>query len=89
MGVAGALVLYAVIWAVAFYCVLPLGIRTQSELRRVVRGTPGSAPERPGLPGKVVRATLFGTAVWLLAVAAIHYGWLSLDLLDVRPAAGG
>ena len=82
MGVSGALVLYAVIWALTFYCLLPLGIRSQSEARHVVRGTPSSAPAEPGLRRKVLRATLIATALWAVAALGIVLDLIPLDLLE-------
>ena len=82
MGLSGAVVLYAVIWAMTFYCLLPLGIRSQSEADRVVKGTPPSAPTEPRLRRKALRATAFGTMIWLLAVGVIEFDLLSLDTLE-------
>ena len=82
MGIAGAAVLYAVIWAVAFYCLLPLKIRTQSETRRIVRGTPPSAPSDPGLRWKVLRATAVGTVIWLAVVFAIEFDLVPLAMVE-------
>lgn len=82
MGVSGAVVLYAVIWALTFYCVLPLGIRSQSEEKRIVRGTPPSAPSDPGLRWKVRRTTVVGTVIWLAAACVIEFDLIPLDFLE-------
>ena len=82
MGVSGAVVLYAVIWAMTFYCVLPLGIRSQSESKRVVRGTPPSAPSEPGLRWKVLRTTVVGTLIWLAVACVIEFDLIPFDSLE-------
>ena len=82
MGVSGAVVLYAVIWALTFYCVLPLGIRSQSESKRVVRGTPPSAPSEPGLRWKVLRTTVVGTLIWLAVACVIEFDLIPFDSLE-------
>ena len=82
MGISGAVVLYAVIWTLAFYCLLPLGIRTQSETKRIVHGTPPSAPSDPGLRWKVLRATAVGTVIWLAVVLAIEFDLVPLAMIE-------
>ena len=82
MGLSGAVVLYAVIWALTFYCLLPLGIRSQSETRRIVPGTPPSAPSDTGLRWKVLRATVIGTMIWVLVAGSIELDVVPLSALE-------
>ena len=44
MSVAGAVVLYAILWALCFFIFLPRRIKTQKEEGKVELGTPLSAP---------------------------------------------
>lgn len=60
-------VLFASLWFLALFLVLPFGYRTQEEAGSVVPGTPRSAPERTRLGRKMLLATLLATVVWLLA----------------------
>ena len=82
MGISGAFVLYAVIWALTFYCLLPLRIRSQSEAKRIVPGTPPSAPSDTGLRWKVFRATIIGTVIWVVVAGAIKFDLVPLSSLE-------
>ncbi len=82
MGISGALVLYAVIWALTFYCVLPQGIRSQSQSRKVVRGTPASAPSEPRLSRKTLRTTLIATPIWAAVALGIELELVPLEVLE-------
>jgi len=89
MSVAGAAVLLAVVWAVTFYCLLPFGIRSQSEDRQVVAGTPGSAPVEPRLWRKALWSTAISLAVWGALVVLIRGGVLSVGTGFPWGPAGG
>ena len=47
MTITAALVLFAIIWFMVFFCVLPLRFQSQAEAGSVVPGTPASAPAGP------------------------------------------
>ena len=44
MGIMSGLVLYAVIWFVVLFVVLPIGLRTQGDEDEIVKGTQAGAP---------------------------------------------
>lgn len=58
------IVLYAVIWWLVFFVVLPIGYKPQEE---VVPGTPASAPARPLLKKKILITSVI--AVFMTAAA--------------------
>ncbi len=56
MTIVFGLALYAMIWWIVLFAVLPFGVQTQAEAGEVVPGTPESAPAKPRL-GRVFLAT--------------------------------
>ena len=83
MTFAGALVLFAVIWFLCLYVILPQRIRSQSEAGEVAPGTPASAPEDPKMRRKLIWTTVSAVAVWALVVGVVVSGAITLDDLDV------
>ncbi len=93
MSIAGALVLFCVIWFVILFIVLPQRIRTQEEDGQVVAGTPESAPVDPMLKKKAKLVTLYTLIVWVPACALIASGLVSPDDVNLlrflgAPVAG-
>ncbi len=89
MNLTGAIVLYAVIWFMTFYIVLPIRIRrTQADEGSVVPGTPAGAPAREEV-GKVAKlTTLVATLLWLAVAGVILSGWIGIDDMDVLNIMG-
>lgn len=83
MGVTSALVLFAVIWWMVFFVVLPLRLVTQDEDGDVVRGTPRSAPVTPNLRRKVRTTTVAAAVIWAVVVAVILSGAVTVRDFDV------
>ena len=92
MTVAGAIVLFPVIWFMVFFCVLPLNFTSQSEAGQVVPGTPKSAPSDYRIGHKAWIATGVTVLVWALICSVILWGGIGIDDLDVfgimRPYSG-
>jgi len=82
MGITSAIVLFAVIWFMVFFVVLPLNLVTQGEAGDVVPGTPESAPSNPNLRRKVRVTTLWAIGLWVVTVAVILSGVISVRDLD-------
>ena len=72
MTITGGLVLFATLFFLVMFLLLPIGHRSQEETGQVVPGTPAGAPDRPMLGRK---------AVWAAMIAAAIVGgiWLFLD----------
>ena len=72
MTLTGGLVLFATLFFLVMFLLLPIGHRSQEEAGQVAPGTPVGAPERPLLGRK---------AIWAAVIAAAIVGgiWLFLD----------
>ncbi|MEM8555323.1 MAG: DUF1467 family protein [Pseudomonadota bacterium] len=71
MGITSALVLFAVIWWMVFFVVLPLRLRTQGEDGEVVPGTPEGAPNNLNMRRKVRMTTLWSFGIWVIVAGVI------------------
>ncbi|MEO1490759.1 MAG: DUF1467 family protein [Pseudomonadota bacterium] len=79
MTVTSAIVLFATIWAITFFCVLPFGQVSQQEAGDVEPGTPASAPSDAQIKRKLVITTLTAIAVFALVYGVLAYDVLTLD----------
>ena len=72
MTITGGLVLFATLFFLVMFLLLPIGHRSQEEAGHIVPGTPAGAPERPMMARK---------ALWAAVIAAALVGgiWLFLD----------
>jgi len=82
MAITSALVLYAVIWFMTFFIALPIRIKTQGDLGKVVPGTQAGAPEHHHLKKKVIFTTIIATILWAAIAGIILSGWISVSDLD-------
>ncbi len=82
MPLGSALAVYFIIWWVTLFCVLPFGVRSQSEAGDV---TPGSDPGAP-VAARMGRVALINSLVALVVFAAFWaiYVMNVLDLQVVR-----
>lgn len=78
MEVAYALALYAMIWWITLFAVLPFGVHTQGEAGSTVPGTPESAPHRPRMLRVFLINTVVASIVFAFVWAALTYDWLGL-----------
>lgn len=79
MNLTGAIVLYAVLWFVVLFVLLPLGQRSQAEAGEVVPGTPPGAPHAPRLGRKMLWATVISAVIWAGAAWVILSGVIGYD----------
>jgi len=89
MAIFSGFVLFAVIWFMTLFVVLPLRLTTQDEAGTTVRGTLGSAPENPRLKRRFLLTTLVSLVLWAIAVGIIVSGWISLEDIDLFTLIGG
>lgn len=82
MNIAAALVLFAVVWFLCLFVVLPLRLRTQGESGKVVRGTPASAPASLNLRRKALVVTVAAFLIWAPLCAVIASGLVSAEDID-------
>ena len=70
MTVGGALALYFIVWWLVLFAILPVRIRTQSDLGEVVPGTEPGAPASPALRERAIWTSIVSTVVFA-GVAAL------------------
>ncbi|MBL9097477.1 MAG: DUF1467 family protein [Alphaproteobacteria bacterium] len=79
MGIAGSLMVISIFWWLAFFMMLPIGVRSQLEDGAVVPGTEPSAPTAPKLWKKALWALGLALAGWAVLFSLIEYRLISLD----------
>lgn len=84
MAITSAIVLYAVIWFLTLFVVLPIRLVTQGDRDDVVPGTPESAPHGAVVARKIRITTVVATAVWAVATAVILSGAIEVRDFDWR-----
>lgn len=79
MGIAGSLMVISIAWWLAFFAMLPFGVRSQLEEGEVVPGTEPSAPVAPRLWRKAAWAVVIALVVWALLFSLIEFRLISID----------
>ncbi len=86
MTISASIVLYAVVWFMTLFVILPLRLQSQEEAGDVVPGTPASAPANPQIKKRMKIVTLVATIVWAAICALIITGTLSMENLGFPPS---
>jgi len=71
MAITSAIVLFAVVWFMVMFIVLPIGRRTQGDEGEIVPGTQAGAPANFNLRRTVVIVTAISLVVWAIICAVI------------------
>ena len=79
MGIAGSLMVIVLAWWLAFFVLLPFGIRSQLEDGKVVPGTEPSAPIAPNLGRKAIWSFVIAIVLWAAIYAAIEYHLVAFE----------
>ncbi|WP_172296702.1 DUF1467 family protein [Pseudoruegeria sp. HB172150] len=82
MAITSAIVLFAVIWFMTLFIVLPLRIKTQGDLGEVVPGTMPGSPEVHHLKRKFVIVTIVAFIVWAIVAGIIVSGIITVEDID-------
>ncbi len=82
MTITAAIVLFAVIWFLTLFVVLPIGMRSQGDEGVVEPGTPASAPSDPRMRRKFFWVTVITVAIWAPVCAFIMWGGVSVRDID-------
>ncbi|RPG95865.1 MAG: DUF1467 family protein [Candidatus Pelagibacter sp. TMED165] len=68
MGITGSLIIYIIIWWIVFFCILPVGIKSENKLFiQKIEGNDLGAPKNPNI-GKKFIITTFITSVLFFAI---------------------
>lgn len=83
MSLTGGAVLFATVWFVVLFVLLPFGEKSQAEMGEIVPGTPPGAPHAPALARKMVWATVITVLIFAAVLAVIQVGWITRnDILE-------
>ncbi|MEM6309629.1 MAG: DUF1467 family protein [Pseudomonadota bacterium] len=82
MGITSAFVLFAVIWFMTFFIVLPIRIETQGDRGEIVPGTQAGAPEVHNLKRKAWITTGIAVVLWIVIAGIILSGWITVGDID-------
>jgi predicted secreted protein len=82
MTVFSGFVLYAVLWFMTLFLVLPLRLTTQGDAGSVVPGTPSSAPQDAQMRKRLTITTIASFVIWAIVAAIILSGMVGVDDID-------
>ena len=85
MSITSALVLFAVIWALTFFLVLPWGQVSQLEAGEVEPGTPASAPSDAMIKRKLIITTVIAAVAFAAVYCIVIFQWITLDDINILP----
>lgn len=89
MSITSAIVLFAVIWFLVLFVVLPLRLTTQGDEGEVVPGTHAGSPSNPRMGLRMLITTGIAAVLWALAFATIVSGWIGVEDFDLFNRFGG
>lgn len=79
LSITGAIVIYAVLWFMVLFIILPIRMKSQQDHGEVVPGTPASAPEAPAMKKRFAITTVIATVLWGIIIAVMLSGAVTLD----------
>lgn len=82
MPVVSAIVLYLVLWFLTLLCVLPIRLESQAERGEIVPGTHAGSPADPQMKKRFIWTTAIATALWVIIVAVILSGAITIQDID-------
>lgn len=83
MGPVSALVLFAVVWFMTLFVVLPIGLRTQGDEGEIEPGTHAGSPARLNLKRKFRQTTMYAFIIWAILAGVIVTGLVTVEDIDV------
>jgi len=79
------LVVYLIVWWLALFTILPLGVTGQAESGQIVPGTESGAPVIANLKAKAWMTTVMAAIVWLILFVVLEYQLISLNDIPFIP----
>jgi predicted secreted protein len=94
MSIVSAIVLFAVIWFMVLFVVLPIRLETQGDAGERVDGTHLGAPSSSfSMKRKARITTIWAAGIWILIAGVILWGGITvrdIDMFDrLRPVGEG
>ena len=83
MGITSALVLFAVIWFMVLFVVLPLRLETQGDRGEIEPGTQAGAPATIDMPKKFKIVSAIALVLWVIIAGTIFSGKVGVCDFDV------
>ena len=83
MGIAGSLMVIIIAWWLAFFAMLPIGVRSQLEEGNIVPGTEPAAPVSPNLGRKAIWAFVIAIILWAGLYALLEYRPIALEDIPI------
>jgi predicted secreted protein len=83
MGPVTGIVLYAIIWFMVLFIILPIRMQTQDEAGQRTPGTPGSAPANPQLKRRFILTSAIATVIWAGIATIIITGAITIEDIDI------
>jgi len=82
MPITSALVLFAVIWFLTLFIVLPLRLQTQGDVGEIEPGTHEGSPENPQMKKRFMVTTVVALGIWAVVAGTIISGVISVRDID-------
>jgi predicted secreted protein len=82
MNIISGFVLFAVVWFLVLFVVLPIRLETQGDRGEIEPGTHAGAPAEFDLMKKVKIVTLAAIVVWMVIAGIVLSGWITVEDLD-------
>ena len=89
MSIASAIVLYAVIWFLTLFIVIPIRLRTQGDDGLKLRGTHAGSPVDAQMKKRALITTGVAFVIWAVAAGIIVSGRVGIEDFDLFHRFGG
>jgi|TARA_B100000768_G_C11272849_1_gene374302 predicted secreted protein len=82
MGITSAIVLFAVIWFLTLFIVLPLRLKTQGDVGKIEPGTHAGSPVNPNMKKRFLVTTAVAVVLWAIIAGSIISGVFAVRDFD-------
>jgi len=81
MNIPAGLVVFAILWFICLFCILPIKVKSQIESGDVVPGSAAGAPENAHMKKKALWAVAAAAVLWVGVYCILEFKLISLDEL--------
>tara|TARA_B110001452_G_scaffold264572_1_gene267776 strand:- start:1143 stop:1397 length:255 start_codon:yes stop_codon:yes gene_type:complete len=79
MGITGSIIVYASIWWIVFFSILPIGIKSNKEIfKEKIAGIDPGAPKNPKIGKKFLITTIITSLLFIVIYYLTTTGFLNL-----------